>query len=317
MSGTHPDAAGGPFRHPALFYRGRAEYLAGTVPFVAEGVAAGEPVAVAVPAWRLGPLRDAVAGRLGSGARRVHWVDMTRAGRNPGRIIPGVLRAFADRHPGRRVRIVGEPIWPSRSEAEYPACAQHEALINPAFAGRAVSILCPYDAGGLDRRVLDEAARTHPVLIDAAGTRASDRYAPEAVVAAHNVPLPAPPASAGRMPFDLGSLEASRAFAARCATGAGMPERRVMSVELAVSELTANSVRHGGGAGVLAVWDDGAHVIVEVRDGGHLADPLAGRRPVPPDEPGGRGLLLVNRLADLVRVHTGAGGTTVRAYFAR
>jgi anti-sigma regulatory factor (Ser/Thr protein kinase) len=317
MSGTHPGAAGGPFRHPALFYRGPAEYLAGTVPFVTAGVAAGEPVAVAVPTWRLGPLRDAVAGRLGSGALRVHWVDMTRAGRNPGRIIPGVLREFADRHPGRRVRIVGEPVWPSRSAAEYPACAQHEALINPAFAGRAVSILCPYDAGGLDPRVLDEAARTHPVLIDAGGTRASDRYAPEAVVADHNVPSPAPPEPAERMAFDLGSLEASRSLAVQCAIGAGMAERRAMDVELAVSELAANSIRHGGGAGVLAVWDDGAHVIVEVRDRGVLTDPLAGRRPVAPDVPGGRGLLLVNRLADLVRVHTGAGGTTVRAYFAR
>ncbi|MER6691577.1 MEDS domain-containing protein, partial [Streptomyces minutiscleroticus] len=41
--------AAGPFLHPALFYAGEREYLAGTVPFVREGLAAGEPVAVAVP----------------------------------------------------------------------------------------------------------------------------------------------------------------------------------------------------------------------------------------------------------------------------
>jgi hypothetical protein len=38
-----------PFTHPALFYRGADEYLAGTIPFVRTGLAAGEPVAVAVP----------------------------------------------------------------------------------------------------------------------------------------------------------------------------------------------------------------------------------------------------------------------------
>ncbi|QKG23520.1 anti-sigma factor RsbA family regulatory protein [Actinomadura verrucosospora] len=333
MSGTHPGAAGSasdgltadaadstggkdPFWHPALFYDGEDEYLAGTVPFVADGVAAGEPVAVAVPTWRLGPLRDAVAGRLGRGAGGVHWLDMTEAGRNPGRIIPAVLREFADRHPGRRVRIIGEPIWPSRSAAEYPACAQHEALINPAFTGRAVSILCPYDAGGLDPRVLDEAARTHPVLMDAAGTRASGHYAPDTVVDEHNEPLPDPPEPAERLRFDLATLDAPRALAVRFAAAAGAPERRVLDIELVVSELTANSIRHGGGAGDLALWQDGAHLVVEVRDRGRLTDPLAGRRPVAPDAPGGRGLLLVNQLSDLVRVHTGADGTTVRAYFA-
>ena len=35
-----------PFAHPAFFYRGHAEYLSGTVPFITEGLAAGEPVAV-------------------------------------------------------------------------------------------------------------------------------------------------------------------------------------------------------------------------------------------------------------------------------
>lgn len=48
------------FVHPALFYRGDDEYLAGTVPFVRAGREAGEPVAVAVPPARLALLRDAL-----------------------------------------------------------------------------------------------------------------------------------------------------------------------------------------------------------------------------------------------------------------
>src|SRR5262245_66433911 len=99
--------AGG-FSHPALWYRDRDEYLAGTVPFLRDGLAAGEPVAAAVPTGNLALLRDA----LGEDADQVLWRDMTEAGRNPGRIIPTVLLAFANDHPGRRVRIIGEPCWP-------------------------------------------------------------------------------------------------------------------------------------------------------------------------------------------------------------
>ena len=43
-----------------------------------------------------------------------------------------------DAHPDKHVRVIGEPIWPGRSDLEYPACVQHEALINRAFAVRDV-----------------------------------------------------------------------------------------------------------------------------------------------------------------------------------
>ena len=72
----------GPFRHPALFYRGMDEYLAGTVPFIEAGLAAGEPVAVAVPGAQL----EAIRAGLADAADRVRLIDMTRAGRNPGRL---------------------------------------------------------------------------------------------------------------------------------------------------------------------------------------------------------------------------------------
>ena len=120
------------FVHPALLYRSHREYLDGLIPFITAGLEGQEPVAVTVPEPNLRLLSDA----LGPAAARVTLIDMTEAGRNPGRIIPVVLRAFADRHPERHVRIVGEPIWGGRTATEYPACVQHEALINSAFAGR-------------------------------------------------------------------------------------------------------------------------------------------------------------------------------------
>jgi anti-sigma regulatory factor (Ser/Thr protein kinase) len=309
LSATADPCAAGPFVHPALFYRGEAEYLAGTVPFVWGGLAAGEPVAVSVPGENLALLRR----ELGADAARVHLLDMTEAGRNPGRIIPGVLRAFADTHPGRPVRIIGEPIWAARSAVEYPACVQHEALINLAFTGRDVTILCPYDVETLAEDVLADAEATHPVLIDGSGRRPSAAYAPAKVIDRYNQALPVPDGA-----FELAGttdLAAARALAHVRAAACGLSADRVADVEVVVTELLSNSVEHGSGSGTVRFWGGDGEFVCEVHDHGRLGDPLAGRHPATPYQPRGRGLLLVNHLADLVRLHTGDEGTTFRAYF--
>ncbi|MEU4544118.1 sensor histidine kinase [Nonomuraea dietziae] len=298
------------FVHPALFYENEAEYLSGTVPFIRDGLEAGEPVAVSVPA----PNLELIKQELGEAADLVRMLDMTVVGRNPGRIIPGVLRDFADRFPDRHVRIIGEPIWAGRSETEYPACAQHEALINLAFAGRRVTILCPYDTKRLEPLVLDDAALTHPVIQDATGERRSPVYSPSRVIDGYNRPLPEPK-NAAALRFDHRNLAQVRHLANEWATAAGLSGTRLDDVQLAVSELGANSLDHGGGSGTLRLWHEEGRLVCEVSDTGHITDPLVGRAPVDPRTAGSRGLLIVNLLSDLVRIHTGEGSTVVRAYF--
>ncbi|MBF6222037.1 sensor histidine kinase [Nocardia abscessus] len=309
--GAASAASTDPFVHPALFYRDTEEYLAGTLGFIREGLANGEPVAVAVPGPNLALLRA----ELGSDAASVHLMDMTVEGRNPGRIIPGVLRAFADEHRSGRVRIIGEPIWAGRSALEYPACVQHEALINAAFTGREVSILCPYDTERLPSAVLADAHATHPVLIDAAGRRTSDHYDPDHIAEFYNRPLPAPPATAATVVFDAMSLAHVRHVATDHARHAGIPEHRLIDVELVIAETTTNSVVHGGGHGTLTMWTDENELRCQISDSGHITNPLAGRLPAQTYRPGGRGLLLVNHLADLVRIHTTQHGTTIQLHF--
>ncbi|MEV0585673.1 anti-sigma factor RsbA family regulatory protein [Nonomuraea sp. NPDC050310] len=297
------------FEHPALFYRDAADYTEQTVAFVRAGLAQGEPVAVAVPGPNLRLIKDG----LGPDAEGLLFLDMTEAGRNPGRIIPGVLRKFADSHADRRVRIIGEPIWAGRSAVEYPACAQHEALINAAFEGRAATILCPYDESKLTAEVLADARLTHPTLISRGREERSDAYDWEAIVARYNEELQVP-ADAARFAFDADTLSAVRAFAATRAEELGLTGLRLLDAELAVGELAANSLVHGGGRGTLAIWAEAGQVVAEVRDAGRLSDPLAGRRPRREDQTGGRGLMLVHFVADLVRVHTTEDGTAIRFY---
>ena len=121
--------------------------------------------------------------------------DMAQAGRNPGRIIGTVLTAFVREHAGRRVRIIGEPIWAGRSADEYPACAEHEALINVALADSPAYILCPYDVRRLDRDWLTDATRTHPTLAADGDRWDSPAYTDPVALAAwfDQPPEPAPP----------------------------------------------------------------------------------------------------------------------------
>src|SRR5688500_13037163 len=102
----------GGFVHPALFYNSDEEYLGALVPFITGGLCEGHPAAVAGRGARLRLLREA----LGAAADHVLMLDMEVAGRNPGRIIPTVLRRFADAHRSGHVRIIGEPIWAGRTE---------------------------------------------------------------------------------------------------------------------------------------------------------------------------------------------------------
>ncbi|MFI6099861.1 anti-sigma factor RsbA family regulatory protein [Lentzea sp. NPDC051213] len=297
------------FAHPALFYSDEDSYIDGTVPFVVEGLANAEPVTVAVPSRNLVLLKEALSGF----SHLVTFIDMADTGRNPGRIIPE-LRAFADRHRGP-VRIISEPVWDHRTAVEYPACALHEALVNYAFSGRDLSILCPYDTVNLSHDVLADAEKTHPVVIDASGHRPSDHFHPaRVVVAAHSLPLPAP-VDAASTSAGAGAMAAVRAFAREQAVKFGLGADRVDDFALAVTELATNSVRHGGGESTVRVWTDNQSIVCQVNDNGHITDVLAGRTPVHANDPGGRGLLLVNRLADLVRTQTTSSGTAIQVRF--
>ena len=317
MTQASPGTAGAagpgvdPFGHEGLFYADAAEYLAGTVPFVRNALAADEPVLVAAPRANL----ELIGSALGGATDGVRFVDMTEAGRNPGRIIPEVLHAFAEQHAGRRVSVIGEPIWPGRSPAEYRAAVQHESLINLAFAGRAATILCPYDAAGLDAAALADAARTHPVLLDHGIRRPSGGYLdPASLLASFGGPPPEAPDGTHMLLFDA-DLRPVRDFVRLNAATAGLPVAGIVDLLVAVNEVATNTVSHtASGAGTVRLWREGGEVVCEIRDSGHIGHPLAGRLPPDPDSQHGRGLLIVNHLCDLVEIWSAETGTVVRMH---
>ncbi|CAM5500757.1 anti-sigma regulatory factor [Streptomyces spiroverticillatus] len=298
-----------PFFHPAFFYTGPDSYREGVGGFVRDAVADGRPVLVAVPGPRLALLQ----GFLGPARADVTWEDMTRAGRNPGRIL-SLIQQFADRADGARVSIVGEPIWVGRTPAEALEATRHEALINVAFAGREADILCPYDTA-LPADVLDRAHRTHPFVGGPGPYRPSTRYTdPHKVCRDLDHPLPEP-RDAVSLAFDVDTLGRTRDAASAWAQAAGLTYSRRADWLLAVGEALSNSVRHGGGRGVLRMWCEDRSVIAEISDQGRLADPLTGRRRPDPFAPnGGRGMWIIHQLCDLVEVRATEQGLVLRLH---
>lgn len=317
------DGGAGTLVHPALFYADDDAYVAGTVPFLREGLERDEPVMMAAPPSRLALVEDA----LGPLAARVALHDMTLAGRNPGRIIAGVLRAFVDEHADRgRVRIIGEPIWAGRSPQEYAAAVQHEALINVALADRPATVLCPYDTTALAPAAIADAQRTHPVLVEHGHTTSSGRYVdPTELAQGVAGPLAEPTELGETLVFSAPTgPRAVRTAVVEHALRAGLDEDRAADLALASYEVAVNTVVHTGRPGLLALWTRGAGapgweavepaaVVCEVQDSGWIADPLVGRHPCGPAEGRGYGLRLAHQLCDLVQVHSDPrDGTTVR-----
>lgn len=305
------------FRHEALFYAGDEDFVTGTSQFIRDGLANDEPTLVVVSAKKIAMLTES----LGRDAQAVLFADMNNVGLNPARIIPA-WRDFVAEYGagGRRLRGIGEPIWKGRAPAELVESQRHEALLNVAFAGgQAWYLLCPYDTESLEPEVVEEALRSHPFTSHASsGNAESGQYVGlEIESGPFDAPLPEPLGAPPEFTFQAGPMGGLRRLVAGHALDAGLSSVTTSDLVLAVTEVAGNSLKHGGGEGILRIWQDPATLYCEVRDRGYIRHPLVGREKPAPDTDGGRGLWLVNQLCDLVQVRTNESGTVVRLHMNR
>ena len=303
------------FEHRALVYSSADEYLDAVVPFVGEGVRAGDRVLVVSARENVRALTRALGGR-DRGIDRRDSGDWYAA---PGRTLRAYKR-YVDRHngSGRGVTIVGEPVWAGRSAAAVREWARYEALINLAFAGAATRILCPYDARVVPEAILEHAECSHPAVISGLGSRRSSRYLEPAAFFERldREPLEAadPTTSALAVTKDLARV---RRFVRSKVSHAGLHGDRIADLALAVHELAANALRHGGTPIELRIWTEPTAVVAEIADsGGGLGDRFAGHLEPGPAATGGRGLWMARQLCDLVEVRSTASGTVVRVHMS-
>ncbi len=164
---------------------------------------------------------------------------------------------------------------------------------------------------GLDDHVIEAAEDSHPIVTDESLTQ-------ENHVRDDGWPfggeLSRPPDDAQEVAFKAEELGVLRRLLSQWAASHKLGADASEELVLAVNELTTNSVRYGGGGGLLALWRERDMLLCEVRDGGHIEDPLIGRTKPRPEQPSGRGIWLVHQLCDVVQIRSSPRGTTVRVH---
>lgn len=301
--------------HQALLYGCQEEFLAGTIPFIHAGLACGESIRVATTDRNAGWLRAA----LGADAQRVAFDASSHCYRHPARALAAAHRtARMTGLDGDRVRIIGEPLWTSRTAPERKEWNRYESLVNAVLAETNVALLCTYDIHVVDQAAMTQVARTHPELVVGGEARLSPGYADPAAFSTecNSTPLAALPPPALWLRFSgVDQLATLRDFVSAHASHTGADARSVAPFVQAVDEVATNAIKHGGGSGVLQLWTGPRMISCEISDTGPgLHDPLAGQLPRAPGQVGGCGLWLARQFSDLLELHSDPAGTTVRLH---
>lgn len=296
----------GSFTHQVLPYRDVDDFLAGAIPFLRAGVDAGDEVLAVAGEPNLSLLRE----RLEETAGKVEFVEAASWYEHPARTLASCLaRAEELAAEGRRLRMVGEPVWAGRSELEVTEWQRIEAIVNVAFAGTGTALLCPYDLRSLPPSIVAGGRHTHPETVKGiARTRNPGYMDPWAFNAlCDQAPLPPPPESAQFLEIEVPNLYWLRAYVAEYAERFEMAEEETQRLLVAVTEVVTNAVRHGAPPIELRLWTEPPwQMVCEVRDAGHWR-PAHGCGLVP----GRFGLWAVRLLCSIVQVRTGPG-TIVR-----
>ena len=290
-----------------------AEFVDSLAPFVLEGVERDEPVFVAVGPEELVALREEVGPAPGVRLKDTRAWEPHPATR---------LRAFhtfvLDQLAAgkKRIRLVGEPVWPTGPEPFVREWARYESVLNEILAPFPVILACTYPSFRLDPKIVSDAARTHPTLRTGTQTRTSEEFArPADLLPRWNPPLVAAPENAVAM--DDPDLGDARRSVAQQAAAADVAPDRIAEVVIATGEILANARLHGSPPVRLTVWSQGGFFLCQVDDGGvGLWDAFAGYRPPSKVAGGGRGLWLARQLVDLVQIVPRRGGTSVRLHVA-
>jgi anti-sigma regulatory factor (Ser/Thr protein kinase) len=309
------------FTHRLLPYSGAEDYLGGAVPFLRAGVDAGDRVVAVCASAREALLRDA----LGRTAADVEFADAGAWYEHPARTLADCVgEACESARQGRRLRVLGDPVWATRTPLEVVEWQRAEALANIAFHGTGASLLCPY-AASLPAAVVAAGRKTHPETVRGARTARNpgDVNPPAYCAQCDAEPLPPPPAGADTLEIQRPDLYWLRAWVTDCARHTPLAEEDRQRLLVAVTEVVTNAIRHGEPPIVLRVWteaaDGAAALVCEVTDEGRWPED-AGYGLVPPRPDGateGRfGLWAVRLLCSVVQIRTGGPGTAVRLRLA-
>jgi anti-sigma regulatory factor (Ser/Thr protein kinase) len=128
--------------------------------------------------------------------------------------------------------------------------------------------------------------------------------------------LPEPESTLAERLFTIQDLHAVRALVSGHAARFGLADETAHEFVLAVHEVAANSVLHGGGHGILRLWQERNSLICEIRDHGVIDPSRINTGPPTSEQAAGRGLWLARQLCDLMELQTSSSGSVVRLHIA-
>lgn len=294
--------------HEAVYYSTPDDLLDVVVPFLAGGLAAGEPTIVALGEKNAALVRAALPPDA-----PVEYLTGGAVYSRPAGAIRSYRDLLADRSAGGvgQIRIIGE-MPPENMGDRWDWWARYESAINHAYDDWPLWSMCAYDTRSTPAHVLDDIARTHPRVATPDGRHpASPAYVrPERYLMA---PRPVVPDPLERGPARVDLADASPG-AARRAVGAAVDGALTADAAndllIAVSEAVSNAWRHGKPPYRLRVWAGNGRAVVAVGDSGDgPTDPYAGLLPARGVANGGLGLWLIHQLCDHVAFDRGDGFT--------
>jgi anti-sigma regulatory factor (Ser/Thr protein kinase) len=305
--------------HGAAIVGSQDELLAAALPFLDEGLRAGDLVAMTCPPDTVALL----AAELGERARSVESDPrisllgsrapdaLTMCGRYLERAIGQATTGGSG-----RLRVVAEVDF-GADPADWREGQRFESVYNRLLGDAPVSAICLYDRRRLPAAVLDSAVATHPQLVR--GTTWSDSGGfQDPLVYVPSLPLPRAAAEDGPPVFDVEDAPtlAGLRHQLRAVLAVLVPDRdRQEDLHLGASEIAANAFRHGVRPVSARVWADGDQVICVIGDRGTAyTDPFSGFAPAHGLDlsRGGMGLWLARKLWDHVDVIPSEHGLSVR-----
>ncbi|SFK74322.1 Anti-sigma regulatory factor (Ser/Thr protein kinase) [Amycolatopsis sacchari] len=299
------------YYHETAFYSSDQELLDVVVPFLEDGLAAGEPVLVA-----FGPVNQ----RLLTSAMDTSKLTVIAGEEQylrPASAIRRYRELFARyvEQGVSQIRVVGDVPHPGVGEP-WDWWARYEAVVNHAYDDFPLWGLCPYDVRITPEHVLADVARTHPHVatpdgghLDNDGYRDPAGFLPTWRDAPRPGPEPGPPSAELVGPTAADARRVVRAALA----GTGIDADRAEDFVMAVSEAVTNASVHGKPPVRLRIWPGDDRAVATVTDGGEgPVDPFAGLLATAETRSAGVGLWMAHQICRHVSLYRDEEGFTVR-----
>jgi anti-sigma regulatory factor (Ser/Thr protein kinase) len=305
--------------HGAAIVNSEDELLAAALPFLDEGLRAGDLVALTCPPDTVALLSRELGEKAAAveseprisllGSRAPDALTMCR------RYLERAIAGGANGGSGR-LRVLAEVDF-GDDPADWREGQRFESVYNRLLGDAPVSAICLYDRRRLPASVVDSAVATHPQLVQGTSWSASAGFLDPGVYVP-SLPLPRAPAEDGDPVFAVENAPTLAGL--RHKLGAVLaslvPDRDQQGdLHLAAAEIAANAFRHGVRPVSARVWADGDQVICVISDRGtSYTDPFSGFTPAHGLDlsQGGMGLWLARKLWDHVDVLPTDDGLSVR-----